>query len=122
MALIARSIALTIVLSLLLCGPLVALAPAQQPAQPDLMQESLKTSGTTAYDVGAGLANVAYVPGKMVLCGIGAAVGAGLLAVTFGSGYKAATAIAEDGCGGKWALRGDDLRPVPSAEDAEGPK
>ncbi len=119
MGIVVRSIALTLVLSLL-SGPLGTLAYAQQPAaqQPDLMQDALKTanpshSGTSgAYDVGAGLANVAYVPGKVLVCGLGVVAGVALLVLTVGSGYKAAAAVGEEGCGGKWVLKGDDLRPV----------
>jgi hypothetical protein len=126
MKLIARSIALTIVLSLLLGGPLAPLATAQQPApaQPNLMQEALKVTQrtepeTTAYDVGAGIANVAYVPGKVIVCALGAIAGVALLGLTLGSGYKAAAAAGEEGCGGKWVLRGDDLRPVPRGDGTE---
>lgn len=118
MGIVVRSIALTLVLSLL-SGPLGTLAYAQQPAaqQPDLMQDALKTpnpshSGKGAYDVGAGLANVAYVPGKALVCGLGVVAGVALLVLTVGSGYKAAAAAGEEGCGGKWVLKGDDLRPV----------
>lgn len=125
MRLLARSIALAVVLSLLLSGPVAPLAAAQQPApaQPDLMQEALKTtqrdqSGSDAYDVGAGFANIAYVPGKAFVCGLGVGAGVILLLITFGHGYKAAAAAGEEGCGGRWVLKGDDLRPVPGVEEA----
>src|SRR5260370_1218993 len=85
MRLLARSIALAVVLSLLLSGPAAPLAAAQQPApaQPDLMQEALKTtqrdqSGSDLYDVGAGFANIAYVPGKAFVCGLGVGAGVGM--------------------------------------------
>jgi hypothetical protein len=81
------------------------------------MQDALKTStlsrsGPNAYDVGAGMANLAYVPGKAILCALGASVGVVLLVLTAGSGYKAATAAGEEGCGGKWILTGNDLQPA----------
>lgn len=120
MKIVARSIALAVVLSMFLSGPLATLAVAQQPTQPqpDLMQEAVKASAvqaetdTTGYDVGAGFANMFYVPGKFIVCGLGVAVGGALLAVTFGTAYKAAAAVGKEGCGGKWVLRGDDLRPT----------
>ena len=157
MRIIVRSIALSLVLSLL-SGPLGTLAYAQQPAAqppadqspvaqqpaaqppaaeqavaqqpaaqpPALMQETLKMasqpfdSGHGLYDVGAGLANVAYVPGKMIVCGLGAVAGVALLLVTLGSAYKAAAAVGEEGCGGKWVLTGNDLRPTQRTEGMEG--
>ena len=108
--------------------PAAEQAVAQQPAAqpPALMQETLKMasqasdSGKGAYDVGAGLANVAYVPGKMIVCGLGAVAGVALLLVTLGSAYKAAAAVGEEGCGGKWVLTGNDLRPIQRTEDVEG--
>jgi hypothetical protein len=66
--------------------------------------------------VGAGIADVFYVPGKALLCGIGFGVGLAILAVTFGTAYRAAAAAGREGCGGKWILSGRDLRPSePSA-------
>jgi len=47
-----------------------------------------------------------------VTCAAGAFVGVALLVVSLGSGYKAAAAIADEGCGGKWVVKGDDLRPT----------
>lgn len=126
MRLLARSIALAVVLSLVVSGPLAPLAAAQQPAQPDLMQEAVKTTqrtqdGSGLYDVGAGLANVAYIPGKVFVCGLGVVAGTVLLLISLGSGYRAAAAAGEEGCGGKWVLTGDDLRPMPRTEEAERP-
>ena len=111
----------------LLGGPLASLAgaqqpapqqapPAQQPAAPDLFQESLKaerqSSGqSSAYDAGAIVTNVFLVPGRAITCGLGAVLGVGVLAVTLGTAYKAASAVWHEGCGGKWTVTGDDIRP-----------
>jgi hypothetical protein len=117
MKIVARSIALAVALSLLFSGPFATFAAAQQPVPPPppLLQEEMKTSEgapepSAAYDVGAGLVNVFYVPGKVITCTVGAAVGVALLALTFGTGYRAAVAVGKDGCGGKWAVTGEDLR------------
>lgn len=117
MKIVARSIAQAVVLSLLFSGPFATFAAAQQPVPPPppLLQDQMKTSEggpepSAAYDVGAGLVNVFYVPGKVITCAVGAAVGVALLALTFGTGYKAAVAVGKDGCGGKWAVTGEDLR------------
>ena len=103
----------------LLGGPLASLAGAQQPAQPpapDLFQESLKAERATgqqssAYDAGAIVTNVFLVPGRAITCGLGGIVGVGLLALTLGTAYKAASAVWHEGCGGRWTVTGEDIRP-----------
>ena len=117
MKIVARSIALAVVLSLLFSGPFATFAAAQQPTAPPpaLLQEEMKMSEgapepSAAYDVGAGVVNVFYVPGKIVTCGAGGVVGLAILLVTLGTGYKAAVAFGKEGCGGKWAVTGEDLR------------
>jgi hypothetical protein len=34
-----------------------------------------------------------------------------VLAATFGTAYRAASAAVHEGCGGRWTVTGDDLRP-----------
>jgi len=109
--------------TLLLAGPLAPIAGAQQPAQPptqapapDLFQETLKAQrdeerSKGAYDAGAVAVNVFLVPGRAITCVVGSAVGIVFLAATFGTGYRAASAAFHEGCGGKWVVTGDDLRP-----------
>jgi len=118
---VVRCLTLLIVASFALAGPLAPLAHAQpaqsaQPAQPDLFQETLKAQRTSdraqgLYATEAVVVNVVRVPGKVVTCAAGAAVGIVLLVFTLGSGFRAAAAITDEGCGGKWFLKGDDLRP-----------
>ena len=120
-----------LLLAVLLGGPLATLAGAQQPTQPpapaaqppatqapapDLFQESLKAERATNrqsgfYDAGAVVTNIFLVPGRAITCGAGALLGVGLLAVTIGTAYRAASAVWHEGCGGKWVVTGDDLRP-----------
>jgi hypothetical protein len=103
----------------LLGGPLASLAGAQQPAQPpapDLFQESLKAeraSGqqSSTYDAGAIVTNIFLVPGRAITCGLGGVVGVAVLAATLGTGYRAASAVWHEGCGGKWTVTGEDIRP-----------
>ncbi len=120
MSVTSRVIALSLITTVLVGGPLAPLARAQPPAAPpgDLFQESLKTStGETsersfgAYDVGAAGANLFYIPGKVGLCALGIGVGMAILALTFGSGYRGAAGAGREGCGGKWVLTGNDMRP-----------
>jgi len=110
-----RSIALTLMLSLVLGGPVAPLASAQQPTQATTPAQD---SDKGAYDVGAGLANIVFVPGKAVLCVMGGTVSAALLIITFGNAYREAAGLAREGCGGKWVLVGDDLRPAPTPRQA----
>jgi hypothetical protein len=105
--------------ALLLAGPLTPLAGAQQPSQPaapDLLQETLKAEQDSersrgAYDAGAVAVNVFLVPGRAITCMLGGVVGLVALAATFGTGYRAASAAVHEGCGGKWVVTGEDLRP-----------
>jgi hypothetical protein len=105
--------------ALLLAGPLVPIAGAQQPPQPpapDLFQEQLRTQQEAersrgAYDAGAVAVNVFLVPGRAITCVLGGVAGFVALAATFGTGYRAASAAVHEGCGGKWMVTGDDLRP-----------
>jgi hypothetical protein len=116
-----RVIALSLLTTVLVGGPLAPLARAQPaPARPDLIQESIKATpgetpervGPTGYEVGAALADLFYVPGKTFLCALGLGVAGAILVVTFGSGYRTAARMGEEGCGGKWLLRGKDLQPA----------
>jgi hypothetical protein len=105
--------------AMLLAGPLTPLAGAQQPTQPptpDLFQETLKAERESersrgAYDAGAVAVNVFLVPGRAITCVLGGVVGIVALAATLGTGYRAASAAVHEGCGGKWVVTGDDLRP-----------
>jgi len=124
-----------LLVALLLAGPLALLASAQQPAQPaappatpaaqapapDLFQETLRaeqasSKQTGAYDAGAIAVDVFLVPGRAITCIAGGAVAVVVLAATLGTAYHAAADAVHEGCGGKWAVSGDDLRPEqPSA-------
>ena len=128
-----RILAVVVALALLATGPLAPLAAAQQPAPPapptvpaqpepqpqptmvqpppDIPQQESHFAESAAYNVGAGIANVFYIPGKGLLCGLGGMVGIFIMVVSIGSAPKPAAYFAREGCGGKWILTGDDLRP-----------
>ena len=113
--------------ALLLAGPLTPLASAQyqptsgaqEPAQPvaqDPFQETLRAERESersrgTYDAGAVAVNVFLVPGRAITCVLGNVVGLVALVATFGTAYRAASAAVHEGCGGKWMVTGDDLRP-----------
>lgn len=94
--------------------PAPPVAPA--PAQPDLFQETLKAQHAPGakqalYETGAVVTNVFLIPGRVITCSLGAGIGIALLAITFGTGYRAAASVWDEGCGGKWVVSGDDLKP-----------
>src|SRR4029453_8003774 len=124
-----RILTVLVALAILATGPLAPLAAAQQPAptspppqqqpvpQPmaelpqDVPEQESRLAESAAYNVGAGIANVFYIPGKGLLCGVGGAVGIFILIISIGSAPRPAAYFAREGCGGKWILTGDDLRP-----------
>jgi hypothetical protein len=99
-------------------APVPVVAPPPAPAaQPDLFQETLKAEARAAdrkqalYGAGAVVTNIFLIPGRAITCALGAGVGVAVLALTFGTGYKTAAGAFDEGCGGKWVVNGDDLRP-----------
>src|SRR2546427_10940885 len=106
-----RTLAVAVSLVMLLTGPLAPLANAQQPAptepaptQPapaQTMEMKPDTSGraaeSAAYNIGAGVANVFYVPGKAALCGLGGLVGVFVMIVSVGSAPRTAARFAREG-------------------------
>ena len=96
--------------------PAPAAAQPAQPMQPDLFQETLKGQRASdksqwLYNTEAIFVSIFMVPGRAITCAAGTVVGVGLLGISLGSGYRAATNIFHEGCGGKWIVTGDDLRP-----------
>lgn len=90
---------------------------AEPQTSPDLYQETVQapqrqtsTDHHAAYMFGAVAMSAFAAPGRAMLCVAGSAVAIGLLAATFGTGYKAAKYFAEEGCGGSWVITPDDLR------------
>jgi hypothetical protein len=125
-----RMLAVMVSLVTLVTGPLAPLASAQQPTtspppppvttqMPPITEvppQRYDESQSAAYDVGAGIANVFYVPGKGFLCFLGGAVGIFVMIVSVGSQPKTAAYFAREGCGGKWLLTGEDIRPDADAK------
>jgi hypothetical protein len=87
-----------------------------QPTQPELFQDTLKGQRAAEQSQGfyqgtAIAANTFYVPGKVITCAAGGAVSFVMMALTFGTGYKYMAGVLDEGCGGKWVLSADDMRP-----------
>src|SRR5512145_1672637 len=89
--------------------------PTTTPLPPQRMPEpgpsDSRIGETVAYNVGAGIANVFFIPGKGLLCGAGVASGVFVMIISIGSAPRTAAYFAREGCGGRWILTGDDLRP-----------
>jgi len=107
-----------LLVALMLTGVLSPIASAQQPPPPapDMFQETLKAQQAAeedrrVYNAGAIATNIFLVPGRAITCVLGGAVGIALLAATLGTAYRAASGAVHEGCGGKWTVTGDDLRP-----------
>jgi hypothetical protein len=109
-------------------APAMPPAPPMPPptAQPDLFQETLKSQARSSerkqalYEAGAVVTNVFLIPGRAITCALGAGIGVLVLAVTFGTGYKTAAGAFDGGCGGKWVVNGDDLKPDGGGRAFEG--
>jgi hypothetical protein len=119
-----RVVAVSLVVALMFTGPFAPIAAAQQPAQPrpDAFKETMKGGphevdpgdvqvSDWGYGVAAGIATSFLVPGRMITCAAGTVVGVAALIVTFGSAYRGFGRALEEGCGGKWIVDSDDLRP-----------
>jgi hypothetical protein len=107
-----------LLVALMLTGAFSPIASAQQPPPPapDMFQETLKAQQAAEedrriYNAGAVATNIFLVPGRAITCVLGGAVGIVLLAATFGTAYRGASDAVHEGCGGKWLVTGDDLRP-----------
>jgi hypothetical protein len=99
-------------------APGVVVTPPAPPGQPELFQGTVKEQrpaerGASLYDAEAAVANAFLIPGRTVTCVLGSAVGVGILALTLGTGYRLAADAFYEGCGGRWVVSGDDVRPEP---------
>ena len=83
-----------------------AVAQAQTPAGGAQQAGMEPTDGQKA---AAGLMNVFHVPGKAIVCGVGTLTSITVLLLTFGSGYRAAARVFDEGCGGDWVITGEHL-------------
>lgn len=107
-----------LVLVLTIGGPLAPLtAAAQMQTPPPPPVASGPYEPTQGERVGTAFLNVVYVPGKVIVCGAGAVASAGLMLLTFGSAYHAASSIFKEGCGGAWVLTPYDVAERESPEE-----
>jgi len=57
----------------------------------------------------AGFMNVVYVPGKAIICTAGVVTSTVLLLLTFGSAYRQARGVFQEGCSSPWVLTADHV-------------
>jgi hypothetical protein len=94
--------------------PLTSQKPGQERVPVDPVEKMLMSSvepisskdPTVGDAVAAGLMNVVYLPGKVIVCTAGVLTSAVLMLATFGSGYRAAHGVFLEGCSAPWVLTG----------------
>ena len=121
-----RAVAVSVLVSLAWAGPLAPLAAAQQPTTPpatQMYQEDVKATPERqgdVWDAGATALTVLGMPFKGALCALGVVFGGVLFVASFAARPDAAVGLVDEGCGTKarWIVRGEDIRPRPSATKA----
>ena len=68
-------------------------------------------AGATAAAV---VSDVFYVPGKAIVCSVSGVLWVATMGLTFGTLYNEATDFVKGGCGGRWLLTGEDIKPTKS--------
>jgi hypothetical protein len=71
---------------------------------PPALDPVTSTDPTPGDATAAGFLNVIYVPGKAIICAAGTLTSVFVMLMTFGSAYRAATGVFNEGCGGDWVL------------------
>ncbi|MCI0545914.1 MAG: hypothetical protein L0027_01365 [Candidatus Rokubacteria bacterium] len=106
-----RCLSVVLALALALTGPLAPLPAFAQASQlPFTYEDPVRSTEPTSADaVGAGFLNILYVPGKAILCGLGTIAATGLMLLTFGSAYRPAVQVFQDGCHGQWVLTAENV-------------
>jgi hypothetical protein len=115
-----------IVVALMASGPLVPLTVVAQTStsataplaplqsmQPETVDISYTVPAGPGARIGAGVLNVVYVPGKALICGTGTVVAGAFMLATFGTAYREAVSLFNEGCGGAWLLTGEQVAAAP---------
>jgi len=109
-----------LVVALAVTGPLLSGAAVVQAAEPASGATPVDADVSNGDRAGAAILNVAYVPGKAIVCGLGTVASAVVAVITLGSGYRAAIATFKEGCGGDWILTPEHVAgQVPPKDEIE---
>jgi hypothetical protein len=86
----------------------VPIEPSESMLIPDT--EPITSHDPTQADaVEAGFMNVIYIPGKAIVCTLGGVTATVLMLLTFGSAYRAARGVLQEGCSQPWALTAEHM-------------
>ena len=77
-------------------------------------QDASQGSGGAGATAAAVASDVFYVPGKAIVCGVSGVLWVATMALTFGSLYQESADFVKGGCGGRWVLTGEDIKPTRS--------
>lgn len=112
-----KALSLVLAVVVTLSGPVAVRAQTMESgtsakaAEAPPAQEGVKDlSADAAYELGAGVATVVNIPLRGALCGFGGLVGFAVMVITFGSGYRAAAKVVEEGCSGPWIITPEHLK------------
>jgi len=109
-----------LVVALALTGPLLSGAAVVQAAESASGAAPVDADVSSGDRAGAAVLNVAYVPGKAIVCAFGTVTGALISVITLGSGYRAAVGAFKEGCGGDWVLTPEHIAgQVPPKDEIE---
>lgn len=61
-------------------------------------------------ELGAGSANLWYMPGRVFICGTSAVMAGFVMTVTLGQSHEAASQLMHGACSGPWAVEAQDVR------------
>lgn len=93
------------VLAFILSASLVGACATHRPPAP---ADGRAPAGDDA--AGSIAANIAYAPGRALLCGFSGLSAGLLMIVTLGQSYDDASELLHGGCSGPWLLRPNDIR------------
>lgn len=94
-----------VVMSAVLTIALLAGCATHRPPSPSASQRPAAddTAGSIA-------ANVAYAPGRALVCGGSAILAGVVMLVTFGQSYDSASELMHGGCSGPWVVSPEEIR------------
>jgi hypothetical protein len=95
-------------------GALLALLIIATGAPTGVADERPKEPPSAGANAAAAVGDVFSVPGKAIVCGVSGVLYVATMALTFGALYQEATDFVKGGCGGKWVLTGEDIKPAQS--------
>ena len=113
-----KLVSAVLMLALALTGPLAPLAWAQEKMEAQIAPPK-ERGGVDPWWLGAAAATAVNIPGRAVLCTLGAGLGVAVLVVSFGSGYRWSGRVWDEGCSGPWIITAADVKGETSESQVE---